>query len=276
MLLPKDYIRYRSRATLATEPSDASATLMFDTAQPALERRDHDAVELPMHRCSLTSAASTEVLGTRHARDAATLTGLAAGTPVVGGGADNACGAVGVGVGGAGRGGGQLGHVGHGARADGASRWSIPRLRAHTFCHVAPRHLVRDGRDADGRRRVRLVPRELARELADENDADARLNEEAASMPRGAEGLTFLPYLQGERTPHRDASARGALLGLSLAHTRAHLTRAVLEGICFGLRDSLAILQSGSDCRRATAAHRRRRQERPSSGSCRPTSTACR
>ena len=55
--------------------------------------------------------------------------------------------------------------------------------------------------------------------------------------------MTFLPYLQGERTPHRDASARGAFLGLSLAHTRAHLTRAVLEGICFALRDSLSILQ---------------------------------
>ena len=63
------------------------------------------------------------------------------------------------------------------------------------------------------------------------------------SVPRGAEGVTFLPYLQGERTPHRDASARGAFLGLSLAHGRAHLTRAVLEGICFALRDSLSILQ---------------------------------
>ena len=63
-------------------------------------------------------------------------------------------------------------------------------------------------------------------------------------MPRGADGVTFLPYLQGERTPHRDASMRGAFLGLSLAHTRAHLTRAVLEGVCFALRDSLSILQS--------------------------------
>ncbi len=61
-------------------------------------------------------------------------------------------------------------------------------------------------------------------------------------MPPGAEGVTFLPYLQGERTPHRDASARGAFIGLSLAHTRAHLTRAVLEGVCFALRDSVSIL----------------------------------
>jgi xylulokinase len=85
---------------------------------------------------------------------------------------------------------------------------------------------------------------QLARELAGRSDAAARLDAEAASVPRGADGVTFLPYLQGERTPHRDASARGAVLGLSLAHTRAHLTRAVLEGICFALRDSLTILQS--------------------------------
>jgi xylulokinase len=61
-------------------------------------------------------------------------------------------------------------------------------------------------------------------------------------VPPGADGVTFLPYLQGERTPHRDAAARGAFLGLTLAHGRAHLTRAVLEGVCFALRDSLAIL----------------------------------
>jgi xylulokinase len=84
---------------------------------------------------------------------------------------------------------------------------------------------------------------QLARELTHAPDADRRLDEEAASVPPGAEGVTFLPYLQGERTPHRDASARGAFLGLSLAHTRAHLTRAVLEGVCFAMRDSLVILR---------------------------------
>jgi xylulokinase len=75
------------------------------------------------------------------------------------------------------------------------------------------------------------------------SDADARLDEEAASVPPGAGGVTFLPYLQGERTPHRDAALRGALVGLSLAHTRAHLTRAVLEGVAFALRDSVEILR---------------------------------
>jgi xylulokinase len=85
---------------------------------------------------------------------------------------------------------------------------------------------------------------QLARDLAGDPDANRKLDDEAASVPRGAEGVSFLPYLQGERTPHRNAGARGAFLGLSLAHTRAHLTRAVIEGVCFALRDSLEILRS--------------------------------
>ncbi len=84
---------------------------------------------------------------------------------------------------------------------------------------------------------------QLARDLAATGEANERLNAEAANVPRGAEGVTFLPYLQGERTPHRDASVRAAFVGLSLAHSRAHLTRAVVEGVCFALRDSLSILQ---------------------------------
>ena len=85
---------------------------------------------------------------------------------------------------------------------------------------------------------------QLARDLVATGEANERLNAEAATVAPGAEGVTFLPYLQGERTPHRDASLRGAFVGLSLAHTRAHMTRAVIEGICFALRDSLSILQA--------------------------------
>lgn len=164
VLLAKDYVRYRLTSELATEPSDASGTLMYDPAQRRWSRELMDAVSLPLSLLPNVGA-SHEVLGHVTA-DAARVSGLGAGTPVVGGGADNACGAVGVGA---------------------------------------------------------ITP----------GDAVAR----------GSEGVTFLPYLQGERTPHRDASARGAFIGLSLAHARAHLTRAVLEGVCFALRDSLAILQ---------------------------------
>jgi len=85
---------------------------------------------------------------------------------------------------------------------------------------------------------------ELCKDLGRKKDANDLLNAEAARIPIGADGLSFLPYLQGERTPHRDASARGAFVGLTLAHSRAHLTRAVLEGICFGMRDSVSIIRS--------------------------------
>jgi xylulokinase len=116
-------------------------------------------------------------------------------------------------------------------------------MRAHTFCHAAPDTWYVMGVMLSAGAAFAWHERELARELRGKTDARARLNREAARVPIGADGLTFLPYLQGERTPHRDAAARGAFVGLSLAHTRAHLTRAVLEAICFGLRDSVEIME---------------------------------
>jgi xylulokinase len=117
-----------------------------------------------------------------------------------------------------------------------------PGLRAHTFCHVVHGIWYVMGVVLSAGGAFAWYRDELARELASLPNADAMLDAEAASVPPGADGVTFLPYLQGERTPHRDASARGAFLGLSLAHTRAHLTRAVVEGIAFALRDSISIL----------------------------------
>jgi xylulokinase len=160
----------------------------------------------------------------------------------VGGGADNACGAAGVGVVAPGEVVTSWGTSGT-VLAPTASPLVDPRLRAHTFCHVLPDVWYLMGVVLTAGGAFAWYQEQLARELAGVSDAAARLDAEAASVPRGAEGVTFLPYLQGERTPHRDAAARGALLGLSLAHTRAHVTRAVLEGICFALRDSLTILQ---------------------------------
>lgn len=179
---------------------------------------------------------SGEVLG-QVTRDGAKLTGLAAGTPVVGGGADNACGAVGVGVITPGEAVASWGTSGT-VLAPTAEPRVDPGLRAHTFCHAAPgtwyvMGVVLSAGGAFAWYRDRLANRAQ----------DQRLTREAAGVPVGAEGVTFLPYLQGERTPHRDATIRGAFLGLSLAHSRAHLTRAVLEGVAFALRDSLSILQ---------------------------------
>jgi len=240
VLLPKDYIRYRLTGELATEPSDASATLMYDTAHLRWSEEIMRAVELPMSLLPNVGP-SAGVLG-RVTAEVASRTGIDAGVPVVGGGADNACGAAGVGVVAPGEVVTSWGTSGT-VLAPTARPLVDPRLRAHTFCHVLPDVWYLMGVVLTAGGAFSWYQDQLARELAAVSDAAARLDAEAASVPRGAEGVTFLPYLQGERTPHRDAAARGAILGLSLAHTRAHLTRAVLEGITFALRDSVTILQ---------------------------------
>ncbi|MFI5228109.1 MAG: xylulokinase [Gemmatimonadales bacterium] len=240
VLLAKDFVRHRLTGVLATEPSDASATLMFDTARVRWSDEILSAVGLPR---SIVPAigGSSEVLG-RVTPEASRLTGLAAGTPVVGGGADNACGAAGVGVvrpGSAVVSWGTSGTV----LAPTDSPRVDPLLRVHTFCHVAPGVWYMMGVVLSAGGAFAWYRDQLVRGGGVATDLNEELDAEAASAPRGASGVTFLPYLQGERTPHRDASARGALLGLSLAHKRAHLTRAVLEGVCFALRDSLSILR---------------------------------
>jgi xylulokinase len=197
------------------------------------------AVDVPTHLLPDVGG-SAAVLGTVTAAVARS-TGLAEGTPVVGGGADNACGAAGVGVIAAGEAVASWGTSGT-VLAPTAQPLVDPGLRAHTFCHVLPGVWYLMGVVLSAGGAFSWYKDQFARELAGD-DQVRLLNEEAATIPAGAEGVTFLPYLQGERTPHRDASARAAVLGLSLAHTRAHVTRAVLEGVCFALRDSLSILR---------------------------------
>jgi xylulokinase len=240
VLLPKDYIRYRLTGVLATEPSDASATLMYDTAHLRWSTEILDAVGVP-RTIVPDVGGSSEVLG-RVTSDAANRTGLALGTPVVGGGADNACGAAGVGV----------VEPGHAVASWGTSGTVLapmdrpnvdPGLRAHTFCHVVPNTWYLMGVVLSAGGAFAWDRDTMARELSGTPAANQLLNDEAERVEPGAGGVTFLPYLQGERTPLRDAAARGAFVGLSLAHTRAHLTRAVLEGVCFALRDSVSILR---------------------------------
>ena len=241
VLLAKDYIRYRLTGGLATEPSDASATLMFDTARRRWSREIFDAMELSGSLVPEVGG-SADVLGGIN-DDGAAATGLPTGTPVVGGGADNACGAAGVGV---------------VAPGEAVASWGTsgtllapmveprvdPGLRAHTFCHIVPDMWYLMGVVLSAGGAFAWYRDHLARDLAGDPNADRVLDDEAAAIPPGAGGVSFLPYLQGERTPHRNAGARAAFLGLSLAHTRAHLTRAVIEGVCFALRDSLEILGS--------------------------------
>ena len=240
VVLAKDYIRHRLTGALASEPSDASGTLMYDTARRRWSTEMMGAVGLPMSLLP-DLGESSEVLG-RLSPAAARLTGLLPGTPVVGGGADNACGAAGVGVVSPGDAVASWGTSGTVLAPTGEPRVD-PSLRAHTFCHVVPRTWYVMGVMLSAGGAFAWYRDVMAKELKGRKDANLVLNQEAESVPIGAGGVTFLPYLQGERTPHRDAGARGAFVGLSLAHGRAHLTRAVVEGICFGLRDSLSILR---------------------------------
>jgi xylulokinase len=158
---------------------------------------------------------------------------------VVGGGADNACGAIGVGAIAEGRVVASWGTSG--TMLSSTARPLIDdAMRAHTFCHAVSGTWYTMG--------VMLTAGAAfawyARQILAEGGRDLeRLTREAAEVAPGSDGVLFLPYLQGERTPHRDVTARGAFVGLSLAHGRAHLARAVLEGICFGMRDSLELLK---------------------------------
>ena len=240
VLLAKDYVRYRLTGELATEPSDASGTLMYDPANQRWSSELLAAVDLPLTVLPNVGA-SGAALG-RVTLDAAQLSSLPEGTPVVGGGADNACGAAGVGAIAPGEAVASWGTSGTVLAPTAAPRVD-PGLRAHTFCHVLPNVWYVMGVVLSAGGAFAWYRNQFARELANSDEANDRLNAEAEQIPRGAEGVTFLPYLQGERTPHRDASARAAFLGLSLAHSRAHLTRAVLEGVCFAMRDSVSILQ---------------------------------
>jgi xylulokinase len=239
VILAKDFVRLRLTGTIATEPSDASGTLLFDPAKLRWSREMLAAVDLAPSLLPDVGG-SAEVLG--HVSPAAAkLSGLAAGTPVVGGGADNACGAAGVGAvmpGDAVTSWGTSGTV----LAPTAEPRVDPKLRAHTFCHVAPGVWYVIGVVLSAGGAFAWYRDQCARELP-EAERDSILVDEAVAIAPGADGVTFLPYLQGERTPHRDASLRAAFLGLSLAHSRAHMTRAVLEGVCFALRDSVTILK---------------------------------
>jgi xylulokinase len=240
VVLPKDYIRYRLTSALVSEPSDASGTLMYDTAGLRWSEEILDALALEKHLVPEVGG-SAEILSWL-TPEAAKATGLLPGTPVAGGGADNACGALGVGAISPGEAVASWGTSGT-VLAPTAEPTVDPQLRAHTFCHVVPRTWYAMGVMLTAGGAFAWYRGVAALDLARKPDADRRLDDEAAEVPIGSLGLTFLPYLQGERTPHRDAAARGAFVGLSLAHTRAHMTRAVLEGIVFGMRDSVSVLQ---------------------------------
>src|SRR6266568_8213766 len=242
LLLPKDYIRFRLTGVIAMEISDAAGTCLLDVkrgvwSQEVLQAIEIDASLLP------PVVPADQPCGTTTG-EVATLTGLAAGIPVAGGGADNACGAVGNGVVQSG-----LALVSVGTSGIVLAYADTPHVdtsgpipRVHTFNHAVPNawylmgvtqgaglslHWVRDN--------IGLPERALERWSG--VDAYEVLAQEAETALAGSDGLLFLPYLQGERTPHLDAYARGGWIGLTASHDRRHLIRSVLEGVAFSLKD---------------------------------------
>ncbi len=234
MLLPKDYIRYRLTGAYATDKADASGTLLFDVRAREWSPEVAGALGIPLEWLppayegpQITGAVSVA---------AAAATGLRAGTPVVAGGGDQAAGAVGMGATEPGTVAVTLGTSGV-VFAPTAAPLIEPEGRLHAFCHALPGrwHLMGVMLSAAGSLqwyRDTFAPREHF----------ATLVEEATTAPPGSAGLLFLPYLSGERTPHPDPLARGAWIGLTARHRRAHLTRALLEGVAFGLKDSFGLL----------------------------------
>ncbi len=243
ILLPKDYIRYRLAGVFATEVSDASGTLLFNVRERKWSAEMLDALEIPggwLPECFESTVISSHV-----SADAAKLTGLARGTPIVGGGSDQAAGAVGNGIVNAGVASCVLG-------TSGVIFWPCDtpacdsQARLHSFCHAVPGkwHMMGVTLAAGGSLRWFRdnLGQDIKAQAADEGvDPYVIITRLAEKAPAGSEGLLFLPYLAGERTPYADADARGAFLGLSLRHTRAHMARAVMEGITLSLKDCLRL-----------------------------------
>lgn len=245
ILLPKDYIRYRLSGEFFSEVSDASGTSLFDVGRRCWSEEMLSAFDV--NRAWLPDVTESPVPSTKVSKAAAEVTGLVAGTPIVGGGGDQAAQAIGTGILREGEVSVTLGTSGVVFAASDAYRVQ-PEGLLHAFCHAVPGmwHLMGVMLSAAGSFRwYRDTLGALEKQRADAIGQNAYdlLTTDAADVPAGSEGLIFLPYLTGERTPYPDPNARGVFFGLSLRHSKAHLTRAVLEGVSFGLKDSLDLME---------------------------------
>jgi xylulokinase len=232
VLLPKDYVRFRLSGERAIDVADASGTLMLDVAARRWSAPVLEAAGIP--RELLPALFESPDVCAHVSPDAAAATGLAAGTPIVAGAGDQAAGAVGMGITRPGAVSATIGTSGVVFAATDRPA-ADPAGRLHTFCHAVPgRWHVMGVTQAAG------LSLRWMRELLGASSYDD-LTHEAAQVPAGSDGVTWAPYLMGERTPHLDPDVRAALVGLSAAQGRGHVVRAVLEGVAFSLCDTFAI-----------------------------------
>jgi xylulokinase len=240
ILLPKDYVGFRLTGERATDVADASGTLLFDVAKRCWSQEMLVATEID-ERWLPQVFESPDVAGEVSAEGAAA-TGLRAGTPVVAGAGDQAAGAVGMGIVKAGMVSATIGTSGV-VFATTSQPSLDPLGRIHTFCHAIPGRWHVMGVTQAAGLSLRWFRDRFGAGIDDGRDPYEQLTEEASSVSPGSDGLLWAPYLMGERTPHLDPNARGALIGLTASHTRAHVIRAILEGVAFSLRDTLTIFQ---------------------------------
>lgn len=246
VLLPKDYLRYKLTGAYATEPSDASGMALLDVAKRRWSEELLHALEIP--REWLPEVYESPVVSAKISAVAAAETGLLEGTPVVGGGGDQAAQAVGTGIVQEGIVSATLGTSGVVFASSDTYRLE-PNGLLHAFCHAVPNkwHLMGVMLSAAGSFRWfrdALGEAEKLEARNENRDVYEVLTQKAERAEAGCEGLIFLPYLSGERTPYPDPEARGAFFGITLRHGREHFIRAVLEGVSYGLRDSLELMRA--------------------------------
>ena len=240
LLLPKDYVRFRLTGERAMDVADASGTLLFDVVHRRWSAEVANATEIDQ-RLLPPVFESPEIVGAVSS-EGARATGLREGTRVVAGAGDQAAGAVGLGVVRPGAVSATIGTSGVVFAA--TDRPALdPQGRVHTFCHAVPGRWHVMGVTQGAGLSLRWFRDQFGAGREDGRDAYERLCSEAATVPAGAAGLLWAPYLMGERTPHLDPDARAALVGLTASHTRAHVLRAILEGVAFSLRDTLTIFE---------------------------------
>ena len=243
VMLPKDYVRFRLTGERAIDMADASGTLLLDVAN---RRWSAEVLNKTGIEENLLPALfeSPQVCG-KVSPDGAEATGLRVGTPVVAGAGDQAAGAVGMGIARAGAVSATIGTSGV-VFASTDRPAMDPQGRLHTFCHAIPgRWHVMGVTQAAGLSlrwyRDQFGAASPGLQKKDGRDPYDVLAEEASTAPAGSEGAFWAPYLMGERTPHLDPNARAALVGLTASHTRAHVIRAIMEGVAYSLKDSFTI-----------------------------------
>jgi xylulokinase len=237
VLLPKDYVRFQLTGDKATDVADASGTLLLNVAERKWSDEMLAATEINS-KIMPHVYESPEITGTISAA-ASELTGLRTGTPVVAGAGDQAGGAVGIGIVQPGAVSATIGTSGVVFAATNTPALD-PKGRVHTFCHAVPGRWHVMGVTQGAGLSMRWF-RDQFGVGPHEGDPYDEMTAEAAHVSPGSNGLLWAPYLMGERTPHLDPHARAALVGLTASHTRAHVIRAIMEGVAYSLRDSFEI-----------------------------------